>query len=132
MHCSYKERFFCIELETDLKPICYIIAKSSFQYCCIYDTAAEKQIVLIETYLTAVDLKYTHKVYILGEYKEIANVLSFFTVYYSNNEFSGRFHMSDGTVHEKSWNFSKYINKYDPSRRENNFPDENYFGKTIF
>lgn len=107
---------------------CYFCSKGSFNYVSIYD--GDKQIALIETYLTVIDYKYKHKLYILDEYKHLADTLSFFVVYYSSYNFAMRLHNSKGTVWAKSWSLSKYNNKYDPDWRERNFPSENFFGKT--
>lgn len=102
--------------------------KGSFHYVSIYQ--GEKQIALIETFLNTTDYKYYHKLYVLEDYNRFADTLSFFVLYCSNYYFSKRFHMTKGSYSVKSWNFSKYNNKYDPKWRETNFPDENFFGKT--
>ena len=87
------------------------------------------QIALLETYLSVNDFKYTHKLYLLDDYNQFADTLSFFVLYYVSYNFSQRFHMSSGSTSAKSWSFSKY-NKYNPKWREIHFPNENFFGKT--
>lgn len=130
---GFLKSFYLISLYDDTCLRCYVVAKGSFQYVCVYDynyrNGEEKQIALIETYLCVNDYKYTHKIYLLDDYKSLAFLLSFFTVYYSSYNFSERFHMSSGSVTEKRKTFSKYNDKYDPMWREMNFPYENFFGK---
>lgn len=106
---------------------CYTRLIGSFDYVSIYIN--DKQIALMETYLSVSDYKYTHKLYILDEYKFLADTLSFFAVYYASYNFANRLHMSRGSVYTKAWSFSKYNKKYDPDWRERNFPNENFFGK---
>lgn len=128
---GYLKNFYQLTLNDDTRLRCYIVAKESFQYACIYNYNCneENQIALIETYLNVNDYKYVHKVYLLDDYKWLASIISFFTVYYSSYNFSKRFHMSSGSFYEKSWTLSKYNDKYDPLWRETNFPSENFFGK---
>ena len=106
---------------------CFYLSKGSFDYVSVYSD--DKQIALIETYLNVNDYKYTHKLYILDNYKEFAEILSLFTLYYANFTFSRRFHMSKTSTYTKAWTISSYDYKYDPQWRETNFPDENFFGK---
>ena len=106
---------------------CYTCVKGSFHYVSVYNGMV--QIALIETYLNTTDFKYTHKLYVLEEYKRYADKLSFFVVYYASFRLIRRFHMSSGSFYVKSWSFSKYNDKYDPTWRQKNFPDENFFGK---
>lgn len=107
---------------------CYIHVKDSFNYVSVYH--GERQIALIETYLNVSDYKYTHKAYILDEYKEFWDLTAFFILYYSSYRFCKRFHMSYGySQYHYGRNFSVYNDKYDPKWREKNFPDENFFGK---
>lgn len=119
---------YIIALDDGTRLHCYSVAKGSFDYVCIY--AEEIQIALIETYCNVDDDKYAHKLYLLEDYKRLADTLSFFVVYYASYRFAKRFHMSQGSSYTKSWTFSKYNKKYDPAWRIIHFPNENFFGKT--
>lgn len=127
----YKQGFFkdlyVITLDSGEDFQCYICSKGSFEYVSIYQN--EKQIALVETYLSTNDYKYTHKLYLLDNYSDFADTLSFFVLYYASYRFAKRFHMSQSSVSVKSWSFSKYNNKYHPEWREMNFPNEDFFGK---
>lgn len=107
---------------------CYDCAISSFHYISIYQE--EKQIALVETYLSVQNYKYTHKLYLLDEFRPHAETLSFFVLYFASYHFAKRFHMSIGHRSGKSWTFSRYNDKYDLNWRETHFPEENFFGKT--
>lgn len=106
---------------------CYDCSKGSFDYISIYQE--DKQIALVETYLNINDYKYFHKLYVLDDYSQFADTLSFFVLYYAIYRFAKRFHIGKGFYYEKCWSYSKY-NKYDSKWRETNFPDENFFDKT--
>jgi len=125
-HGFYKS-FYVIALDDGQILHCYNLSKGSFDYVSIYNGG--KQIALIETYLNVNDYKYTHKLYILDEHDNLSDTLSFFTLYYANYHFAKRFHMSKGSVYQKSWSYSKYNNKYNETWRETHFPNENFFGK---
>ena len=124
---GFMKAFYVIALDTGEILHCYSRSIGSFNYVSIYE--GDKQIALIETYLNTNDYKYIHKLYVLDEYNQFADTLSFFVLYYANYHFAERFHMSKGSYYEKSWSYSKYNDKYDPKWRETNFPDENFFGK---
>lgn len=121
------ESFYVITLNCGKILHCYYTSKGSFDYISIY--SADQQIALIETYLNVNNYLYTHKLYILDDYHEFSDILSFFVLYYANFNFSKRFHMSMSSVSEKSWTFSKYNNKYNPNWRKLHFPNEDFFGK---
>lgn len=126
---GYYKSFYIITLDSGHIFHCYSRSIGSFNYVSIYED--NKQIALIETLLNVDDYMYTHKLYVLDDYKPFAYTLSFFVLYYANFHFSYRFHMSIGnTQYVKSWSISKYNEKYNPDWRETNFPGENYFGKT--
>ena len=125
---GFHKSYYLIQLDNGPVFHCYSRSKGSFNYVSIYEK--DKQIALIETLLNVEDFKYTHKLYILNDYKQFADTLSFFVLYYANFKFSQRFHMSSGSQNVKAWSFSRYNYKYDPEWREKNFPNENYFGKT--
>ena len=120
--------FYVIALDSGEIFHCYCLSRGSFNYVSIYQ--GDNQIALIETYLSVNDLKYTHKLYLLDDYNQFADTLSFFVLYYASYNFAQRFHMSSGSQYVKSWSFSRYNNKYDEKWREINFPDENFWGKT--
>lgn len=125
---GFMKNFMVIALDRGEIFHCYSRSIGSFNYVSIYE--GDKQIALIETHLNTNDYKYTHKLYVLDDYRQFADTLSFFVLYYVNHRFTKRFHMSKGPYYEKSWSYSKYNEKYDPKWRETNFPDENFFGKT--
>ncbi len=125
---GFSKSFYAITLESGEVFHCYFLSKGDFDYVNIYE--GEKQIALIETYLSVNDFKYKHKLYILDDYDKYAEVLSFFVLYYANYKFAKRFQFSKGSYYEKSWSYSEYNDKYDSKWRETNFPDENFFGKT--
>ena len=106
---------------------CYCCSRGSFDYVSIYQ--GDTQIALVETHLKAIDYKYTHKLYILDNYKHFADTFSFFVLYYASYTFAKRFHMSKTIVNQKAWSLSKYNAKYDPNWRETHFPNEDYFEK---
>ena len=125
---GFLKSFYVIALDNGGIFHCYCLSRGSFDYVSIYQ--GETQIALIETYLSVNDFKYTHKLYVLDEYTQFADTLSFFVVCYASYNFSQRFHMSSGSTSTKSWSFSKYADKYNPKWRETHFPNENFFGKT--
>ncbi len=125
---GFLKSFYVVALDNGEILHCYCRSKDSFDYVSVYKN--DNQIALIETYLNVTDFKYAHKLYLKDEFSSLAEVLSFFTVYYSSYNFAERFHMSGGSTYQKSWSFSKYNNKYNSNWREENFPDENFFGKT--
>lgn len=106
---------------------CYYRSKGSFHYISIYER--DQQIALVETYLSVDDYKYTHKLYLLDAYRQFADVLSLFVLYFASYHFAKRFHMSIGSFNGKSWSYSQYNDKYNSEWRERNFPDENFFWK---
>lgn len=124
---GFMKSFYVMTLDRGEKFQCYSRSMGSFNYVSIYQ--GDKQIALIETHLNTNDYKYVHKLYILDHYNLFADALSFFVLYYANYHFVERFHMSKGSYYEKSWNYSKYNDKYDPRWRETNFPDENFYRK---
>ena len=125
---GFLKSFYVIALDSGEIFHCYCLSKGSFNYVSIYH--GNTQIALVETYLSVSDYKYTHKLYLLDEYNQFADTLSFFVLYYASYTFSKRFHMSSGSISTKSWSFSKYADKYNPKWRETHFPNENFFGKT--
>ncbi len=125
---GFLKSFYVIALYSGEIFHCYSLSRGSFNYISIYQ--GDTQIALVETYLSVNDFKYTHKLYLLDDYNQFADILSFFVLYYASYNFSQRFHMSSGSTSAKSWSFSKYNNKYNPKWRETHFPDENFFGKT--
>lgn len=125
---GYFKSFYTVSLESGESFNCYDRAIGSFDYVSIYQ--GDNQIALLETHLNVDDYKYTHKLYILEDYNYLSDALSFFVLYYANYNFAKRFHMSIGSNYEKSWSISKYNDKYNSKWREQNFPQENFFGKT--
>ena len=124
---GFHKSFYVIALYSGEIFHCYCRSIGSFDYVSIYQ--GDTQIALIETYLSVNDYKYTHKLFLLDEYNQFAETLSFFVLYYASYTFAKRMHMSIGSVSVKSWSFSKYNDKYDPKWRERHFPNENFFGK---
>ena len=120
--------FYRIALSDGGELQCYSREKGSFGYVSVYQE--ERQIALLEIYLTTVDYKYNYKVYLLEECTDLRDILVFFVLYYANWNYAQRFHMSKESVHVKAWTFSRYNQKYDPAWREKHFPQENFFGKT--
>ena len=116
-----------IQLWDGTELSCYPLAKGSFCYVPIY--RGNRQIALIETYLTVTNGNYRHKLYLLDEEQALREVLVLFTIYYHNYTFADRFHASVGTTYEKRRTFSKYNRKYSEAWREEHFPNENFFGK---
>ena len=107
---------------------CYDLYRGSFHYISIY--RGNVQIALVETYLSVNDYEYTHKLYLLDDYVELADIFSLFVVYYAGYNFAKRLHMNiHSTTYVKAWSISSYSDKYDPNWRETHFPNENFFGK---
>lgn len=125
---GYWSRYYEILLKDGPSFQCYYCATGSFHYISVYQD--EKQIALVETYLTVQNHKYTHKLYLLDEFRPYAETFSFFVLYFASYHFAKRFHMTAGSVSEKQWTFSRYKDWYDPNWRETHFPEENFFGKT--
>ena len=125
---GFLKSFYVIALDSGEIFHCYCLSRGSFDYVSIYQ--GNKQIALVETYLSVNDYKYTHKLYLLDEYSQFADTLSFFVLYYASYNFAQRMHMSKGSVSVKAWSFSKYVDKYNAKWRETHFPYENFFGKT--
>ncbi len=125
---GFLKSFYVIALDSGEIFHCYTVSCGSFNYVSIYQ--GDTQIALVETYLNVNDYKYTHKLYILDEYNDFADTLSFFVLYYASYKFAKRFHMSKNSINEKAWSYSKYNSKYDSKWRETHFPNENFFGKT--
>lgn len=127
---GFLKSFYLISLNDDTFLRCYTVAKDSFEYVCIYkyESGREHQISLIETYLYTNDYKYTHVVYILDDYKQLADVISFFAIYYSSYNYAERFHMSKGSSYEKKFTISKYKDKYNAAWKADHFTDECFFG----
>ncbi len=108
---------------------CYHYAKGSFDFISIYDN--DKQIALLETFLNVSDYLYTHKLYILPEYDNFYDLLTFFVLYYANYAFNNRLHMSKGVTRQGVlWCITRYKDKYSPRWRDEHFPEEDFFGKT--
>ena len=124
---GFFDECYVIALDNGMKLNCYFRSIDSFNYVSVYYN--NQQIALVETYLNVTDNKYTHKLYILDEYNELAETLSLFVLYYASYTFTRRFHMSKSSVYVKAWSYSVYNDKYDPHWREDNFPDENFFGQ---
>ena len=125
---GFLKSFYVIALDSGEIFHCYSLSRGSFDYVSIYQ--GDTQIALVETYLSVNDYKYTHKLYLLDDYNQFADTLSFFVLYYASYNFAQRFHMSSGSYYRKSWSISKYNDKYNPKWREIYFPNENFFGKT--
>ena len=123
---GYLRKLDEIKLDSGDTLKCYTVSKGSFTYLPIYKNGV--QIALVETYTVTVDYKYTHKLYLLDEYADMAEVLLLFILYYANLHYTDRHHMSTGTYYSFSWTTSPYKKKYDPAWREKYFPEENYFG----
>lgn len=119
--------FYVIALKGGEVFHCFDRYVDSFHYISIYRN--ETQIALIETYLNVTDLKFTHKLYLLDEYRQFADTFSFFTVYYAGYCFAHRFHMSSGSTYRKGRSITNYAYKYNPQWRAKHFPNENFFGK---
>lgn len=123
---GYMKSFYTIALDSGEILHCYCRYTGDFNCISIYQ--GDKQIALVETCLTVRDGKYTHKLYLLDGYENLAKTLSLFVLYYANYTFVKRMHMSKGVYKEKAWSYSKYNDKYDPTWRETHFPYENFFG----
>ena len=124
---GFLKQCYVINMNSGRTFHCYYTAKGSFGYITVYD--GEKQVALVETYLSTQDFKFMHKLYILDEYSSYSEAFIFFVLYFANYRYSKRFHMTWGSTYSSSYSVSKYSYKYSPEWREVNFPDENYFGK---
>ncbi len=141
---TYKRKFYKTRYKIELSDsdCLYIYAyyKKGFHYLCVYKNVykQEKQIALIER---GVALTYTYKLYLPDEFSDFANVLSIFMLYYENSMSSINLHLSFGlnglSIHSGSdFTLGLYevfcnnnaAKKYDPTWRERNFPNENFFG----
>ena len=98
-----------------------------FDYVPIYHE--DRQIGMIQTYLTVTNYKYKHKLYLLDEYAEYRELLALFTLYYSNHHYSTRFHMSFGIRYGWSWTYSNYSNKLNLTWLDEHFPNDDFWGK---
>lgn len=107
---------------------CYRLSRGSYDRVSIYH--GETQIALLETHLSTYDHKYTHKLYLLDDYRQSADILSFFAVYYASHTFARRMHMDAGRTVLIQWSFSGYKDKYDPKWLETHFSDTIFPGKT--
>ena len=123
---NYLGGVYVIALDSGEVLHCYSRSVGDFNCVSIYQ--GDKQIALVETYLTVRDRKYTHKLYLLDAHEKLAETLSLFVLYYANYTFVKRMHMSKGIYKEKAWSYSKYNDKYDSTWRETYFPNENFFG----
>ena len=124
---SFKKSHYRITLPGDKTIEVYARDKGAFEYLSVYD--GEQQIALVEIYLTTEDYKYTYKLYLLETHDELGDILALFILYYANWNYAKRFHMSKGSMHVRSWSYSAYNDRYDPTWRERHFPRENFFGK---
>lgn len=127
-HCGIAKHFHSIVSNESIFH-CYSRSIDLFNYLSIYDTHTDKQIALLETYLTVVDNNYKFKLYLLDEYAAHTDVFALFILYYANFHFTQRFHMSAGTTSTRSWTFSGFNSKYDPDWRAKYFPNDNFWGK---
>lgn len=112
---------YVIELLSGAELRCYSRCKGGFDYVAVYEGG--KQIALLENYLRSVEGRHDHKLYLLDEYREHAEVLSWFAMYYAQHEVQDT---GDVTF---SISFSRYNRMVDPAWRETHFPEENFFGK---
>lgn len=97
---------------------CYTVSKGDYNYVAVYD--GDKQIALIEKVLTVTNNLDTYKIFLLDHYKERAKLLSLFTVYYDNWNYSSRGSMFYGTEYSKEWTYSRNNDKYDPDWKSKN------------
>ncbi len=123
-----ESRYIIFSQETNRTLQAYPLCRGDFEYITIY--LEQKQIALIEHYLTTVNQKDRYKIYLMENFAQLGDILSLFTLYYDNKNHARRYHMSSGISVKKSWSFSRYKDKYDPAWREKHFPDENFFGRT--
>lgn len=127
-HHGFMKRYYEITLKSGEIFYCYTRTIKSFDYVSIYD--GERQIALLETYLSVNDYKYNHKLYLLNDYRHFSDILCLFALYYSSLNFSQRLHMSVGSSTQITlWELSRYKDKYNPEWREEHFTNENFFGK---
>lgn len=106
----------------------YFLSKGSFEYLSIYRD--ERQIALVEHYLTVVDNRERYKLYLLEEYRALGETLTLFLLYFDNWNHAERFPTVYGTRVTKAWSLSRYAHTYDPGWRAAHFPQENFFGKS--
>ena len=105
---------------------CYKYSKGRFDFLSIYDS--DKQIAEIQIYTTCIDNKYNYKIYLLDEYKEMAEIFSMFVLYYANYNYTDRFHMSKGVeVTYTVYQLTRYKKKYNPNWLRENFAQTNFF-----
>ena len=117
----------CYKITYKEKTInCYKYSKRRFDFLSIYDS--DKQIAEIQIYTTCVDNKYNYKVYLLNEYKEMAEIFAMFVLYYANYNYTDRFHMSKGVeVKYSVYQLTRYKKKYNPNWLRENFAQTNFF-----
>ena len=102
-----------------------------FHYVSIYKVDAEgneEQIALVETLLSTQNNRYNHKVYLRDSYDKYKDIMAMFILYYSNYCFAHRLEVYVGSTTVRQWSYSPYNKKYNSSWREENFPDENFWG----
>lgn len=112
---------YVIKLLNGAELRCYSRCKGGFDYVAVYEDG--KQIALLENYLRSVEGRHEHKLYLLDEHREHAEVLAWFAMYYAQHEVQDT---GDVTF---SISFSRYNRMVDPAWRETHFPEENFFGK---
>lgn len=104
----------------------YKYSKGRFDYVSFY--LNDKQIAELQIYTTTIDNKYNYKVYLLDEYKKLAEILSMFVLYFANYNYADRFHMSKGTkINYTIYQLTRYKRKYNPSWVSENFAQSNFF-----
>ena len=105
----------------------YAYSWGKFDYLSIY--AGDEQIALLETYMVSENDCFRHKLYLMETHENLAQLLSFFSVYYVAGKFVTRNNGYFGTGVQYAWSFSRYRRMYDPAWRERNFPNDDFWGK---
>ena len=137
----HKSRYKIVLSNSDVL-YAYIYYKKGFYYLSIYKNVhkEEKQIALVEKQIHSSELNQKCKFYLLDEYKDLANVLSIFLLYFEGKITPPRIRIhigpfggsvSMGFNNYNAYNiplFNSYSEKYNPTWREVNFPNENFWG----
>lgn len=117
-----------IDLADKSQIYCYDLFRGKFAYVPIY--IDDKQIALVEVYLTVRDGAYKLKMYLLDEFSHMRKILAMFLLYYAEQEYAKSASGSvASTTYGYDWRASRYMKKYDPLWREKHFPNENFWGK---
>lgn len=121
-----REFRYIVYLENGRCLYVYNISKGKYSYLCVYLDDDETQIAQVDTFLTSQNGCFSHKLYLLDDYDDLARILLLFVLYYDNFEYTYRGKYFLGKSYEIKYSFSKYEHKYNVDWKLNNFYDERF------